>query len=87
MPVGENLLGRVLDPLGEPLDLKGNLHFEKYLPIERPAKQVMERGRINESLQTGIKVIDALIPIGKGQRELIIGDRQTGKQRLRLTQF
>lgn len=79
MPVGENLLGRVLDPLGEPLDLKGNLHFEKYLPIERPAKQVMERGRINESLQTGIKVIDALIPIGKGQRELIIGDRQTGK--------
>ncbi|NLK12559.1 MAG: F0F1 ATP synthase subunit alpha, partial [Candidatus Phytoplasma sp.] len=79
VPVGESLLGRVIDPLGNPLDLKGALKIEKTLPVERPAVAVMDRGPINEPLQTGIKVIDALVPIGKGQRELIIGDRQTGK--------
>lgn len=82
VPVGDDLLGRVIDPLGEPLDLKGAIKNDKFLPIERPAKGVMQRGTINESLQTGIKVIDALVPIGKGQRELIIGDRKTGKTTL-----
>ncbi|CCV64812.1 ATP synthase F1 sector subunit alpha [Alteracholeplasma palmae J233] len=79
VPVGEGLLGRVIDPLGNPLDLKGSLKTEKSLPVERKAVAVMDRGPINEPLQTGVKVIDALVPIGKGQRELIIGDRQTGK--------
>ena len=82
IPVGNGLLGRVVDPLGEPLDLKGSIKYDKHLPIERPAKEVMQRGPINESLQTGIKVIDALVPVGKGQRELIIGDRKTGKTTL-----
>ncbi|WP_025725374.1 F0F1 ATP synthase subunit alpha [Acholeplasma granularum] len=79
VPVGNDLLGRVIDPLGQPLDLKGTINADKYYPVERPAKDLMDRGFINEPLQTGIKVIDALVPIGKGQRELIIGDRQTGK--------
>ena len=79
VPVGNDLLGRVIDPLGSPLDLKGTINADKYYPIERPAKDLMHRGFINEPLHTGIKVIDALVPIGKGQRELIIGDRQTGK--------
>jgi len=79
VPVGDDLLGRVIDPLGVPLDLKGNFSPSAYYPIERPAKDLMHRGFINEPLHTGIKVIDALVPIGKGQRELIIGDRQTGK--------
>lgn len=82
VPVGEGFLGRVLNPLGEPLDLKGSIRPEKYLPVERPAKPVMARGNIREPMQTGIKVIDTLVPIGKGQRELIIGDRQTGKTTL-----
>lgn len=79
VPVGEDLLGRVVDPLGNPLDLKGTINADAHYPIERPAKDLMHRGFINEPLHTGIKVIDALVPIGKGQRELIIGDRQTGK--------
>lgn len=79
VPVGDELLGRVIDPLGNPLDLKGVIRHEKMLPVERPSKPIMDRDFINEPLQTGIKVIDALVPIGKGQRELIIGDRQTGK--------
>lgn len=79
IPVGDALLGRVVDPLGQPLDNMGGLKAEKTLPVERMSKGIMERGFINEPLQTGIKVIDALVPIGKGQRELIIGDRQTGK--------
>jgi len=78
-PVGEKLLGRVVDPLGEPVDGKGTVQFEKYMPIERKALGVIQRQPVKEPLQTGITAIDAMIPIGRGQRELIIGDRQTGK--------
>ncbi|MCB0665527.1 MAG: alternate F1F0 ATPase, F1 subunit alpha, partial [Saprospiraceae bacterium] len=77
--VGKGLLGRVINPLGKPLDGKGELHFDKLLPIEPPAPTIIDREAVTVPLQTGIKVIDALIPIGKGQRELILGDRQTGK--------
>jgi F-type H+-transporting ATPase subunit alpha len=80
MEVGEGLLGRVIDPLGRPLDGKGAIAGETItLPLERKAPGVIYRQPVNEPLQTGIKAIDALIPIGRGQRELIIGDRQTGK--------
>ncbi|MBE0700633.1 MAG: F0F1 ATP synthase subunit alpha, partial [Acholeplasmataceae bacterium] len=82
VPVGEELLGRVVNPLGEPLDAGGLIDTKHHLPVERKAKGVMSRGSINASMQTGIKVIDALVPIGRGQRELIIGDRQTGKTTL-----
>ncbi len=78
-PVGEKLLGRVVNPLGEPVDGKGTIQFEKYSPIERKALGVIQRQPVKEPLQTGITAIDAMIPIGRGQRELIIGDRQTGK--------
>lgn len=77
--VGEELLGRVIDPLGRPLDLGGPVVAHQRLPIERPAAAIMDRAPVTVPLQTGIKVIDALIPIGRGQRELILGDRQTGK--------
>ncbi len=77
--VGDMLLGRVIDPLGRPLDGKGPVLSDRRLPIERPAPPIMDRAPISVPLQTGIKVIDALIPIGRGQRELILGDRQTGK--------
>lgn len=77
--VGEGLLGRVIDPLGRPLDGLGAVAFSQRLPIERPAAPIMDRAPIGTPLQTGIKVIDSLIPIGRGQRELILGDRQTGK--------
>ncbi len=77
--VGDGLLGRVIDPLGRPLDDYGPVIGGKRLPIERPAPPIMDRAPVTVSLQTGIKVIDALIPIGCGQRELILGDRQTGK--------
>ena len=79
VPVGEGLLGRVVDPLGRPLDGLGEINTVKRLPVERPAPAVMDRSPVTVPLQTGIKVIDALIPIGRGQRELILGDRQTGK--------
>jgi F-type H+-transporting ATPase subunit alpha len=79
VPVGDALLGRVVNPLGEPLDAAGSIKTEHSLPVERKARGVMARGSINQSMETGIKVIDALVPIGRGQRELIIGDRQTGK--------
>jgi F-type H+/Na+-transporting ATPase subunit alpha len=77
--VGEGLLGRVIDPLGRPLDDKGPIISNKRFPIERPSPAIMDRAPVSVPLQTGIKVIDALIPIGRGQRELILGDRQTGK--------
>ncbi|MFO7644145.1 MAG: hypothetical protein R6W95_07160 [Desulfosarcina sp.] len=77
--VGDGLLGRVIDPLGRPLDGKGTVAASRRLPIERPAAPIMDRAPVTVPLQTGIKVIDALIPIGRGQRELILGDRQTGK--------
>ncbi len=79
MPVGEEMLGRVVTPLGQPLDGKGAINTEKYLPIERKALGVIQRQPVKEPLQTGITAVDAMIPIGRGQRELIIGDRQTGK--------
>jgi F-type H+-transporting ATPase subunit alpha len=77
--VGEGLLGRVIDPLGRPLDGLEPVSTNKRLPIERPAAPIMDRAPVTVPLQTGLKVIDALIPIGRGQRELILGDRQTGK--------
>jgi F-type H+-transporting ATPase subunit alpha len=77
--VGDELLGRVIDPLGRPLDGKGPVTTSKHLPIERPAAPIMDRAPVTVPLQTGLTVIDALIPIGRGQRELILGDRQTGK--------
>lgn len=79
IPVDNALIGRVINPLGEPMDGKSAIAFKQRLPIERPARAIMERATVSVPLQTGIKVIDALIPIGRGQRELILGDRQTGK--------
>ncbi|MDR2193015.1 MAG: F0F1 ATP synthase subunit alpha [Treponema sp.] len=79
VPAGISLMGRVVNPLGEPVDGKGAIVAEEWLPVESPAPPVIERGPVNTPLQTGILSIDAMIPIGKGQRELIIGDRQTGK--------
>ena len=78
-PVGEPLLGRVVDPTGRPLDGKGPLRSRDRWPIERPAAPIMDRSPVTTPLQTGLKVIDALLPIGRGQRQLILGDRQTGK--------
>ncbi|ODV09865.1 MAG: F0F1 ATP synthase subunit alpha [Rubrivivax sp. SCN 70-15] len=77
--VGDGLLGRVIDPLGMPLDGRGPVAAGDRLPIERPAAHIMDRAPVTVPLQTGLKVVDALIPIGRGQRELILGDRQTGK--------
>jgi len=79
VPVGDALIGRVVDPLGQPLDDKGPIVSEHYNPLERLAPGVVDRQPVREPLQTGIKAIDSMIPIGRGQRELIIGDRQTGK--------
>ncbi len=79
VPVGDAMLGRVVNPLGQPIDGKGPITTDHSLPIERKALGVMARSPVNEPLQTGIKAVDSMIPIGRGQRELIIGDRQTGK--------
>lgn len=79
VPVGDGLLGRVVNPLGQPIDNLGPIQAEGYRPIEGQAPGVIDRKSVHEPLQTGIKAIDAMIPIGRGQRELIIGDRQTGK--------
>ena len=79
VPVGQGLIGRVVNALGEPIDGKGAIEAEGYRPIESPAPGIIERKHVNRPLQTGIKAIDSMIPIGRGQRELIIGDRQTGK--------
>jgi F-type H+-transporting ATPase subunit alpha len=84
VPVGEALVGRVVNALGEPLDGKGPIETDKFNPVERLAPGVVERLPVKEPLQTGIKAIDAMIPIGRGQRELIIGDRQTGKTAIAL---
>ncbi|MBF0819179.1 F0F1 ATP synthase subunit alpha [Streptococcus acidominimus] len=82
VPVGQSLIGRVVNPLGQPVDGLGEIRTSKTRPIEYPAPGVMQRKSVNEPLQTGLKAIDALVPIGRGQRELIIGDRQTGKTSL-----
>src|SRR5579863_4153251 len=79
VPVGEELLGRVVNALGQPIDGKGPIASTRFLPIERLAPGVVDRQGVREPLQTGLKAIDAMVPIGRGQRELIIGDRQTGK--------
>ena len=79
VPVGEGMIGRVVDALGQPIDGKGQIFPEGYRPIESPAPGIIKRKSVSVPLQTGIKAIDSMIPIGRGQRELIIGDRQTGK--------
>ena len=79
VPVGEALIGRVVNPLGQPVDGLGDIETKGFRPVETPAPGVMQRKSVSEPLQTGLKAIDALVPIGRGQRELIIGDRQTGK--------
>ena len=82
VPVGNGLIGRVVNALGEPIDGKGPIKFDRYRPIERVAAGVVARQDVDTPVQTGIKAIDSMIPIGRGQRELIIGDRQTGKTAL-----
>ncbi|MFQ6112701.1 MAG: F0F1 ATP synthase subunit alpha [bacterium] len=82
IPVGEEMLGRVINPLGQPIDGKGPINTDQFQPIERKAPGVIQRRPVKEPLQTGLKAIDSMIPIGRGQRELIIGDRQTGKTAL-----
>ena len=79
IPVSHDVLGRVISPLGEPLDDAGPIEMDQRMPIEREAPPIMRRAPVNKPLQTGLKVIDSVVPIGKGQRELILGDRQTGK--------
>ena len=79
IPVGEAMLGRIVNPLGQPVDGKGEIKTDQSLPVERKALGVLQRQPVREPLQTGLKAIDSMIPIGRGQRELIIGDRQTGK--------
>jgi F-type H+-transporting ATPase subunit alpha len=79
VPVGESLLGRVLDPMGQPLDGRGPVRFEERWPVSREAPPIIARAPVEVPLATGLKVVDALIPIGRGQRELILGDRQSGK--------
>src|SRR3954463_5151443 len=79
VPVGDALLGRIVDPLGQPLDGKGDINTTEFRPAELKAPGVVQRQPVKEPMQTGIKAIDGMIPIGRGQRELIIGDRQTGK--------
>ena len=79
VPVGEALIGRVVNPLGQPVDGLGDIETTGFRPVETPAPGVMQRKSVSEQLQTGLKAIDALVPIGRGQRELVIGDRQTGK--------
>src|SRR6266436_8396946 len=79
VPVGDELLGRVVNALGQPVDGKGPIATKQFSPIERLAPGVVDRQGVKEPIQTGLKAIDAMVPIGRGQRELIIGDRQTGK--------
>src|SRR5215218_10415816 len=84
IPVGEQLLGRIVDPLGNPLDGKGDINTTEMRPAEFKAPGVVSRQPVKEPMQTGLKAIDSMIPIGRGQRELIIGDRQTGKSAVAL---
>ena len=84
VPVGDGVIGRIINPIGQPLDGKGRLVTSDRLPVERPAPAILDRDPVTVPLQTGIKVIDALIPVGRGQRELILGDRQTGKTAIAL---
>ena len=79
VPVGDNMIGRVIDSFGNPIDDRGSIEYEHVRPLESPAPTIMERSKVNKPLMTGLLAIDSMIPIGRGQRELIIGDRQTGK--------
>jgi len=79
VPVGKGLLGRVVDALGQPIDGKGDVTFKEQYPVERIAPDILPRQSVDQPLQTGIMAIDSIIPVGRGQRELIVGDRQTGK--------
>ena len=81
-PVGEEMIGRVVNSLGDPVDGRGAIHTTEFNPVERIAPGIVDRQPVKEPLQTGLKAIDAMTPIGRGQRELIIGDRQTGKTAL-----
>jgi len=85
VPVGDGLLGRVVDAVGSPVDRRGRLETTQWLPVKRPATSIVDRSAVTVPLQTGLKVVDALFPIGRGQRELIVGDRQTGKTTVALT--
>ena len=87
VPVGPKMIGRVVNALGQPIDGKGPIENDGFLPVERLAPGVVDRQSVKQPMMTGIKAIDALIPIGRGQRELIIGDRQTGKSPSRSTPF
>ena len=82
VPVGDNLLGRVVDPLGRPMDGKGDVSTSESLPVEKIAAGVVERKSVDEPVQFGLKIVDAMVPVGRGQRELVIGDRTTGKTSL-----
>ncbi|HUX67842.1 MAG TPA: F0F1 ATP synthase subunit alpha, partial [Terriglobales bacterium] len=84
IPVGEAMVGRVVNALGQPIDGKGPIVTEQFNPIERIAPGVLDRSPVKDPMQTGLKAIDAMVPIGRGQRELIIGDRQTGKTQVAL---
>src|SRR5205809_6821688 len=79
VPVGDSLIGRVVDALGNPIDEAGEIVTDTYFPVERIAPGIIDRQPVKEPLQTGIRAIDSMVPVGRGQRELIIGDRQTGK--------
>src|SRR5205085_3194159 len=79
VPVGNSMIGRVVNALGQPIDGKGPVNTKEFIPVERLAPGVIDRQPVRESMATGLKAIDSMIPIGRGQRELIIGDRQTGK--------
>src|SRR5881409_491001 len=79
VPVGDAMIGRVVNSLGQPIDDKGPISTTEFIPLERLAPGVIERQPVREPMATGLKAIDSMIPIGRGQRELIIGDRQTGK--------
>ncbi len=87
VPVGDALVGRVVDPMARPMDGRGPISTRERRPIERPAPEIMDRAPVTVPLQTGLKVVDALIPVGRGQRELILGDRQTGKTAVALDTF
>lgn len=84
MPVGEGFIGRIVNSLGEPIDGKGEIKADGYRPVEQPAPSIVDRQSVDTPLATGILSIDSMFPIGRGQRELIIGDRQTGKTSIAL---
>src|SRR3546814_1067529 len=87
VPVGKGLLGRVVDGLGNPIDGKGQIQYTERMRVEKKAPGIIPRTSVHETVQTGLKAIDALVPVGRGQRELIIGERQTGKTAVAIDTF